>query len=154
MTEWIEYTHTFSFWHHITPKERLVDTGCLTDHFHLDSKWVISVQVLDNEFLDVKTVKKIVKELMDPLGAELPMDKEHLKMIADSSGKVGQAGGLVKPAHVLSINQVLKIEDASAEVLLIWLQSKVEQELLALGYFSRKVKVWFRETENYSFSVD
>ena len=154
MTEWIEYRHRMNFWHHITPKDTLADEQCLVDHFHLNSEWIISVEVKDYQFLDVKMVKKAVREIMKPLEAPLPMLEQELKKLADSSGNVGQAGGLNKPDNVKSINQTLKIEDASAEFLLMWLRERVMLHLLLAGYTDRKIKIWFRETENYSFSVD
>lgn len=154
MPEWIEYTHRINFWHHITPKTGLADGQCLVDHFHLQSKWIVSVEVDEQQFLDVKVVKKIVSRWLNKLHAPLPIPLEELKKIADSSGNVGQAGGLRKSDQIESVNEVLDVEDASAEYLLRWLSCQVSLGLLQEGYGWRKVKVWFRETENYSFSVD
>lgn len=151
----LECEQRMSFWHHVQPREELVDKQCLVDHLHVESLVRVEVEDKDSKFLDFKAIKVFLREILDKMSGDplLPVPIDELKKLADASGNVGQAGDFTKPDSVKSVNEILGVDDCSAEYMVRYIHHQLYMYLVESGYGYRKVNVYFKETDNYSYRV-
>jgi len=61
---WLTYATGLTFSHKLEDRTHLVDKSCIEVHKHTNSPIIVKVQAIDGDFLDFKTIKEVVEDVL------------------------------------------------------------------------------------------